>query len=200
MSATFEILTASGRHPEVLRNTISAVSGYWTNSQFKEGENYANVTVSDNLNSNTDIRSFMDYLCTPDDNLRSASSMGSWSINKEVSQAKPNESPKTQPPTSPPPKPALTETKVKEESKSVAPRPSIKPQRRTRTRRTGFGRNFGNFSLLTGNIGPSRTSGGRSVIPGAGTELANQNENPLVGNRGRNFFSNINDLRNSIIL
>lgn len=196
MSAT-EINTASGRHPEVLKNTISAVSGYWTNSQFKEGENYANVTVSDNLNSNGDIRSFMDYLCTPDDNLKSASSMGSWSVNKEVSQVEPNESPKTQPPATPQPKPALSETKVKEESKSVTPRPSIKPQPRRRSRGGLFRR--GRFrGRRTRTIGaPSRTSGGGG---GSVIESSENRAGLAAGNRGRSFFTGINDLRNNIIL
>ena len=177
-------MSASQRHPEVLANTISAVSGYWTNSQFKKGEAYANVTVSDNLNSNGDIRSFMDYLCTPGDDLRSVTSMGSWSVNAEVSNVEPDESPKTQPSTSPPPKPNLSESKVKEESKNVTPRPSIKPQRRDRRR---FGRTF--------------TGGGRSSRGRTGSQEVSENQAGLsAGNRGRTFFSGINELRRNIIL
>lgn len=117
-------MSASQRHPEVLSNLQSAVSGYWRNGQFTEGEGYANVTVSDNLNTSSDIKSFMDYLCTPGDDLISATSIGSWSINqpREVKQPL-NENPKSQPPASKPASPKLTSEKVSNEGRSVTPRP-----------------------------------------------------------------------------
>ena len=102
----------------------------------------------------------------------------------EVSNVEPDESPKTQPSTSPPPKPNLSESKVKEESKNVTPRPSIKPQRRDRRR---LGRRF--------------TGGVRSSRGGNNTQEVLENQAWIrAGIEVEHFFSGINELRRNIIL
>jgi hypothetical protein len=74
--------SASARHPEILSALTSAVSGYWRNSQFTQDEEYAKVSVSDNINNSSEFANFMNYLSTPEDvnPFKSAEAYGSWSI------------------------------------------------------------------------------------------------------------------------
>jgi len=131
--------TASARYPEVLENLNKAIAGYSNSSQFKEGEEYASVTVSSNV---PDVTGFMNYLSSAGDDLKDVNSMGSWSVN--VQQVVPNEPEKTttvvdtpepQPPSNPVAVPKISPLKIKQESvENPSPRAIEELDKRARGR------------------------------------------------------------------
>lgn len=131
--------TASARYPEVLENLNNAIAGYSNSSQFKEGEEYASVTVSSNV---PDVTDFMNYLSSAGDDLKDVNSMGSWSVN--VQEVVPNEPEKTeivvetpepQPPSNPVAVPKISPLKIQQESvENPSPRAIEELDKRVRGR------------------------------------------------------------------
>lgn len=75
------------KYPGLVAKILEAVSG--VPSQLKSDEDFALVTVTNTINNANDVQQHLNWLVTPpaapnDVELRSASSMGSWTVNHSI--------------------------------------------------------------------------------------------------------------------
>ena len=75
------------KYPGLIAKVLEAVSG--VPSQLKSDEDFALVTVTNTINNANDVQQHLNWLVTPpaapnDVELRSASSMGSWTVNHTI--------------------------------------------------------------------------------------------------------------------